>query len=562
MKSTLTLLLILLCGSLFAQSEIDQLKQQLSEAGSAEEKMVLNYQLAEAIYKTGDSRRMKEAKDYGRAAYQLASEQRNNRMLVQTAYITAQAYEKLRDNRNADIWYRNTTQAAMRARDADLIIRSVEKRSRIATRDQNYRRAYSIVDEAFEYFSKNGTSISELEAEKEKLAGVISREKREMEKERDKLEFTVRNLRSEREQLANDKSHLERKQSELIQANQVKESEISAKQDEISAKEEELLSIAREKERAERKAQERAREVDELSEEAAKQQLIIQEQKNILMETELASAQQRNLLYLIAGAAGIIFLLAMLFFVRYRAKRKANRSLEEKNKIIETERQRSDELLLNILPESIAMELKENGKAKARKFEEVTVLFSDFINFTTIAELLSPEELVEELDKCFKAFDFIIGQYSDVEKIKTIGDAYMAAGGIPLVNDSHPLDAVHAAIEIQKYLQTFEPDSLGRRWEMRCGIHTGPVAAGVVGRNKFAYDIWGNTVNLAARLETNGEVGKINISESTYQQIKSHIPCTYRGDIKVKNMGKVNMYYVDQEATDVHTAVGHKALRQ
>lgn len=549
MKSTVTLLLVLFSIGLFAQDKIEQLQEQLQEASSSEDKMVLNYQLAEAILATGDRRKAEDAKDYGRTAYQLASEQGNLRMKVQTAFVTAQAYERIRDNRNAENWYRNTTVAAMKARDSDLIIRSVEKRSRIATRDNNYRRAYSIVDEAFEYFSKNGSSISELEAEKEKLARQIKQEKLDLEKEKDRLDFTVRNLRSEREQLNEEKSTLEQRQSQLLQANQVAEEQITEKESEISAKEEELLSISKQKERAERKARERAKEVDALSEEAAKQQLIIQEKENALMETELRAALQTNLMYLIAGIAGIVFLLALLFYSRYRAKRKANRTLEGKNKLIQLERERSDELLLNILPASIATELKEKGKAKAQKFDEVTVLFSDFINFTSIAEQMEPEELVEELDKCFKAFDFIISQYDDIEKIKTIGDAYMCASGLD-ERRSLPNSLVKAALEMQQFLdeQRLERSRISKPYfQARIGVHTGSVVAGVVGVKKFAYDIWGDTVNTAARVESNGQAGRVNISETTYRLVKYKFECEYRGKVEAKNKGVIDMYFVNKE---------------
>lgn len=550
MKSTITLLLVLFTVGLFAQDKIEELQKQLSEASSTDEKMVINYELAEAILATGSTSRAKEAKDYGRTAYQLASEQNNLRMKVQTAYVTAQAYDKLRDSRNAEIWYRNTTQAAMKARDSDLIIRSVEKRSRIATRDNNYRRAYSIVDEAFEYFSKNGTSISELEAEKEKLAQQINKEKRELEKEKDRLDFTVRNLRSEQEQLSREKNTLEQKQSELLQANR-------AAEDEISAKEEELLSISKEKEKAEQEALKREKEVDALSEEAAKQQLLLKEKENALMETELLAVQQKNLLYLSAGAVGIVLLLALLFYTRYRAKRKANRALEDKNKMIEQERERSDELLLNILPAPIATELKEKGKAKAQKFEEVTVLFSDFINFTSIAEQMRPEELVEELDKCFKAFDFIISQYPEIEKIKTIGDAYMCASGLSPVR-SLPNNIVKAALEMQQFLdeQRLERSRIGKPYfQARIGIHTGSVVAGVVGVKKFAYDIWGDTVNTAARVEANSEAGRVNISETTYRLVQYKFDCDYRGKVEAKNKGLIDMYYVNKEKQTVGVPV-------
>ena len=323
------------------------------------------------------------------------------------------------------------------------------------------------------------------------------------------------------------------------------------KETQITEKERELLDIAKEKEKVERTAQKRAAEIDKLSEEAAKTELVLQEKENDLMRAELIAQESENLRNLSIATAGGVFLLALLFYSRYRAKRRANVSLEEKNKIIEDERQRSDELLLNILPQPIAEELKESGKARARRFDEVTVLFTDFKNFTRISELLSPEELVEELDKCFKAFDFIIGQYDDIEKIKTIGDAYMCASGL---TDRRvmPNSIVKAALEMQLFLdeQKQERMRIGKPYfEARVGIHTGPVVAGVVGVKKFAYDIWGDTVNIASRVESNSDPGRVNISETTYNLVRYKFECEYRGKVEAKNKGQIDMYYVNRELT-------------
>jgi len=193
--------------------------------------------------------------------------------------------------------------------------------------------------------------------------------------------------------------------------------------------------------------------------------------------------------------------------------------------------------------------LKTNGKAKARQYKEATVFFSDFINFTSIAEKLSPQELVQELDKCFKGFDFIISQYEDIEKIKTIGDAYMCASGLN-ERKSMPHSMVKAALEMQEFLeeQKQERIRMGKPYfEARIGIHTGPVVAGVVGVKKFAYDIWGDTVNTAARVEANSEAGKVNISETTYGLIKYDFECIHRGKVQAKNKGLLDMYYVQRE---------------
>jgi adenylate cyclase len=208
---------------------------------------------------------------------------------------------------------------------------------------------------------------------------------------------------------------------------------------------------------------------------------------------------------------------------------------------------RSETLLLNILPKQIAEELKANGKAEAKHFDEVTVMFTDFKNFTQIAEKLSPTDLVAEIDMIFAAFDNIVSKHN-IEKIKTIGDSYMCAGGIPVPNKTHAVDVVNAGIEIQQFIQQHLEKRITEGkdpFEIRIGIHSGPVVAGIVGKIKFAYDIWGDTVNLASRMESSGEPGRINISGSTYELVKDQFHCTHRGKIKAKNKGEVDMYFVD-----------------
>lgn len=213
---------------------------------------------------------------------------------------------------------------------------------------------------------------------------------------------------------------------------------------------------------------------------------------------------------------------------------------------ISKEKKRSDELLLNILPEETAEELKATGSAKAKSFDSVSVLFTDFKNFTQASEILSPEELVAEINYCYSEFDKIITHHK-LEKIKTIGDAYMCAGGLPVANNSHPVDIVAAGLAMVDFIEKNKQNrmSMGKPYfELRCGIHTGPVVAGVVGTKKFAYDIWGDTVNTASRMESSGEVGRVNISGATYELVKSKFACTHRGKIKAKNKGEIDMYFV------------------
>ena len=262
------------------------------------------------------------------------------------------------------------------------------------------------------------------------------------------------------------------------------------------------------------------------------------------LEVDLLN-QQRRTQSIITWATGIaLFLLSIVVLGVLRRYKYINKT----NKIIEEEKNRSDLLLLNILPSETAQELKEKGKVKAKRFESVTVLFTDFQGFTILSQDFSPEKLVASVDYYFSEFDKIIGKYG-LEKIKTIGDSYMCAGGLPFPSEDHPQKVIEAALEIRNFMEASKEknDPEIAHFETRLGIHTGPVVAGVVGTKKFAYDIWGDTVNVAARMESNSKPGKINVSESTYSLVKERYNYTYRGKIDVKNRGSMNMYYVNDK---------------
>lgn len=248
----------------------------------------------------------------------------------------------------------------------------------------------------------------------------------------------------------------------------------------------------------------------------------------------------------------IIFISLIFLMVRMRERnlKRSNKILEDKVKLrtaqLQEQTEKTEELLLNILPAETAEELKSKGKATARHYDLVSVLFTDFKGFTKIAEGIKPEELINELDICFIKFDEIIAEYN-IEKIKTIGDAYMCAGGLPIRNKGNPILITLAGLEICRFMEKLgeEKKLKGQPfWELRLGIHTGPIIAGVVGKKKFAYDIWGDTVNTASRMESSGEVGKVNISGTTYELIKEYFDCTFRGKIEAKNKGKIDMYFV------------------
>ena len=254
------------------------------------------------------------------------------------------------------------------------------------------------------------------------------------------------------------------------------------------------------------------------------------------------------------GLSVISIIATFLAISQYRL-RQANKTeillrkkVRNRTKDLETEKKKSDDLLLNILPHQIAEELKTAGTVKAKRHEQVTVFLSDFIGFTLISQQLEPEELVNEIDFYFSAFDRIVEKHG-LEKIKTIGDAYMCVGGLMQSQDLGAKEVVAAALEIQEFIKDTNEKRKSQQmpfFETRIGIHTGPVVSGVVGTKKFAYDIWGDTVNVAARLEDKGAEGKVNISQSTYDLIKDTFECEDRGEIKIKHDLGLNMYYVNK----------------
>lgn len=223
------------------------------------------------------------------------------------------------------------------------------------------------------------------------------------------------------------------------------------------------------------------------------------------------------------------------------------RELQQAKQLIELQRQKSEELLLNILPKAVADELKLNGATQPMHYDSITVIFTDFKGFTKISEQMSPEELVNELDIFFTNFDELADKYK-LEKLKTIGDAYMCAGGIPTVNNTHPVDACLFSLQVQFMMRETKRIKSEKGlpfWELRLGIHTGPVVAGVIGKKKFAYDVWGDAVNTAARMESSGEPGRINISGRTYDLVKDFFDFEFRGKIEAKNKGKIDMYFLN-----------------
>lgn len=314
-------------------------------------------------------------------------------------------------------------------------------------------------------------------------------------------------------------------------------------------RERELETMYQSRLETERELIESKRIMDSLEMRSIVDSLEIIQQKLILDQQSVEIRDQALLRNLFIALAVIFGLIAFSLYYRWRTTQKFNNLLKEKNNIIITEQKKSDALLLNILPHSIAEELKKNGTAEAKRHQSVTVLFSDFVNFSQITTKKDPKTLVADLDYCFKAFDAIIVK-NKLEKIKTIGDAYMCAGGLPESNETHAHQIMQAAIEMQAFLKNWADENKHKNipiFKARIGIHTGPLIAGVVGDKKFAYDIWGDTVNIASRMETAAEAGRINVSKTTYELLKDDFEFTARGSIEAKNIGPLNMYFLKME---------------
>ncbi len=486
---------------------------------------------------------------------------------------------------------------------------SIEEAQKIATKNNNqklltdiYATAGNIDEKLYEYESaldfyqrhltlRDSFLLEDRKRQQDLLQQqfLLNRSEKEMrlmmvQQDIQKLMISQLNLEKDKISLESEKLQLENKtkESELIRLQQeraLQEGEMRNKALEAERTEQTLRLTAQ---RLETERQERAlgelrqkEEMDRLQQQnLAKENDVLKKVKDLLTKDKNLLTQQQELdrlnlekrqaelesIYVLSGIGFLILLmiLAGLFYFRSANLKLAQQNeqienqkieIEHSHQQVEEERQKAEEILLNILPAETARELKETGVATPRNYEMVSVLFSDFSAFTSAAEEMEPDELIEELNICFMKFDEIMEQ-NNMEKIKTIGDSYMCAGGIPAANKTNPLDAVNAAVAMQEYIDARRKsrEREGRKyWGMRIGIHTGKVIAGVVGKKKFAYDIWGDTVNLASRMESSGEDGRINISDATYKHVKNIYKCQYRGGIVAKNKGSVDMYFVENK---------------
>ncbi len=517
-----------LTPTLYAQS-VAELKNNLRRAQTKNERMQISYDLAQALM---NGRNFGEAADMAYQAYELAIQLGEKRMASDAILLSGDAQYRRKKYPEASARLLEAWNTARNYGHRDVAIAAAERLMNINKEQKNLAEALKWSQEMIQYLRENtgrgttgGDALRRLESQ---IAA---------------LEAENRSLKEQIAQLSSKTQEIESAYKQQIQQVQaISQQELGKREAEITLTRRQADSLEDVKNRL-LKTMTESQMIDSMIK--AQQEREIQRQKAIAAQLEVErqkSEAARNLLLVVSA---VILIIAALLFLLYQGKQRTARALAAKNRIIEEERKRSDELLLNILPPAVAQELKTKNKVAARKYEEATVMFIDFVGFTHTAEKLTPEQLVSELDYCFTSFDRIIGQYR-IEKIKTVGDAYICASGLSDKNAS-PSDMVKAALQIQDFLLHLKAERMSQGlpyFEARVGIHTGPVVAGVVGEKKFAYDIWGDTVNTAARVEQACDPGRVNVSESTYWKAKYEFEWLPRGVISTKNKAPMEMYYV------------------
>lgn len=499
-------------------------------------------------------------------AVSVAEGRGNLQETARISHLVSYVYYLQNDYYNASVFNRKAAGAAEKCPDKALLRNIYLMASMISTSLYDYEQGMmqyqnylSLKDSLERAAALESEEISRQEYSVERTEKELSRILYERELEG----MELKNLRIEGEK-AQQELELLRKTAELQNA-AIRNQELEknrALQDLLLA-EERLAAEVKDREIKDLKVQQQLQESElrrnELEQIRQQQEIQVLTKDKELNELTIQKIRARNIF--LAGIVLLALVVLGLLIRWLRYSRKTNRTLsDQRNKIqqqkeaiesqyeiIYEEREKSERLLLNILPEETAAELKEKGYADPRHYDRVTVLFTDFVGFTMVAEKMTPAELIRELDTCFMEFDRIIGEHN-LEKIKTIGDAYMCAGGIPVENDTNPFDAVAAALEIKDFMNRTreERNRQGREyWQCRIGIHTGQVVAGVVGKMKFAYDIWGDAVNTASRMESSGEANMVNISGTTYELVKHEYQCVHRGKVYAKNKGEIDMYFVE-----------------
>ena len=549
LRLLLTSLVLIFASMIFAQSG-DAYAERAKGLANSRDRMKVYYKAAEVSLATEPAK----SSQWANIAYSLALDNDDNSFAARAAYKNGEGFEARNQLEDALVRFNRGKENAIQAKDYDYAAKCLNKMSAISQQLGRTKKAKEFKQEADDW-KNNSTEIAESPNTTAKSPSAIKSTPNnlaEMNSLRDQFKKQTELLERDRTNLFNEVSLLREEKSSLSQLmtelrNREQSLSVQTKDalQKLDFQSLQLRGLNIQKDELDRLAHRKQELLEAVTNGAKLDSLVFaQEREEQGIKLDKVKTTQKFLYALLILGAIII----LLVLKRYSDNLKQKKTLIDKNKTIEHERQRSEELLLNILPHAISSELKTEGFAKARRYEFATVMFIDFKSFTKISEQLSPEDLVKQLDMYFRAFDFIIAQYK-LEKIKTIGDAYMVASGL---SDrlSSPTNMVKAALEIQEYLSdtALDKKELGEpHFEARIGIHTGPVVAGVVGVKKFAYDIWGDTVNVAARLQETCETGSINISEATFNEIKYFFPCTYRGRLNAKNKGVIDMYYVNNK---------------
>ena len=526
-------------------------EKKLNEKDHPNELAHLYHLIATIYFTNGD---IYNALAYNVKAGKIA-EQRKYSELVSKSYLTsAQVYQDLYEYEKALEYY----QKHLNVKDSILLEERIAKQDLLQEQNQ-IERSEKEIKLLLANQEVQDLRIRQLELAEEKLKLSSDKLKLEAARKANELELLKKEQAIQESENKNNELAAQKAKQELELAEQKIQAQASDRRILELAQKEKLAKVELEKNAALEK--ERKNEISLLT----KDKELLTKDKELLTNKQQLDALQlkqeasfRNTAYGIGGLLGMMLLMFLGGLINSNRKNKLlgkqkteieiqKNELESSRDLIEQERSKSEALLLNILPKETAAELKEAGVAKPRKYAEVTIMFTDFSNFTNLVQDLNADELIQELNQYFLAFDEICEQYN-IEKIKTIGDSFMCAGGIPIENKTHAKDTILAAKEMQEFVRQTNNKRKQNNlplWEMRIGIHTGPVIAGVVGSKKFAYDIWGDAVNTASRMETACELGRINISATTYELVKKDFDCTYRGAIAAKNKGEIEMYFVN-----------------
>lgn len=524
----------------------------------------------------------KKSLRYFTKALQQVKGTNNNKQLANAYNLIANVYIKKRDFYNAHVYNKKAIDVAKKHRIFEILVASYATKSQILKKQKKHKKALAYYQLYVE--TKDTLFWQQKRQHEQQLQQQYTLEKVEKElklllvdREIKELEWKKTQLEAEKEKQAYDLllrdkelQEIQLSQEELEKTKALQAAKLLQQALNTEKKDRQIKTLEKDKkinylalreqtlEHQERKRTiallEREKQVadlvikqKELKEQEKERTIALLEQDKKLQTLALERSESRKKYLMVIS---IIVLNALLILLAaFHFLKKTNKKLARQQNELAFEKEKSDKLLLNILPKVIADELKEKSFATPRSYEMVTVLFADFKGFTKIAEQVAPEKLLQDLDECFMAFDEIVAKYN-LEKIKTIGDGYMCAGGIPIPNNSNPLDAIKAAMGMQAFMKNWQQKKRKKKepfWELRLGIHTGKVVAGVVGKRKFVYDIWGDAVNTAARMESCGEAGKINISGATYELIKDDFSCNYRGRINAKNKGEIDMYFLQSE---------------